>query len=58
MSNEDHIHEYEQEQLNKMIEDDMWKQNPHATENYCNVKSRLLVVQELRNLQKIFNSWK
>jgi hypothetical protein len=37
--------------LEKVL-NDLWKVDPHLTVEYAQIKSRLLLVQELRNLQK------
>ena len=38
--------------LDKII-GDLWKKNPHPDYRYANVVSKLLIVQELRNLKKV-----
>ena len=36
--------------LEKIL-DDMWTEKPKATYKFCEVKARLLLVQELRNIK-------
>lgn len=38
--------------LEKIL-DDMWEKKPQPTYKYCEVKSTLMLVQEIRNLNKI-----